>query len=171
MMGRLSRERNGRRHASWPPGLTAEPDAPARAAFTCAGASGSADTFRPLPFLGNPHVQTLLGTLWRGTVPFFASQQWCVPLPDGDRLVVHDSTPSRWLVRGRIVVLVHGLGGSHASGYMERMTVLLLARGVRVLRVDLRGCGQGTALARRTYNGACSPDVRAVAEEIQRREP
>jgi predicted alpha/beta-fold hydrolase len=54
---------------------------------------------------------------------------------------------------------------------MERMTVLLLARGVRVLRVDLRGCGQGTALARRTYNGACSPDVRAVAEEIQRREP
>src|SRR5262249_47580085 len=42
----------------------------------------------------------------------------------------------------------------------------LLPQRFRVVRMDLRGCGQGAALARRTYNGACSDDVRAAAEKI-----
>jgi stearoyl-CoA desaturase (Delta-9 desaturase) len=72
---------------------------------------------------------------------------------------------------GRIALLVHGLSGSHDSGYMRRVGRRLLRRGLRVVRMDLRGCGQGTALARRLYHGGCSGDVRAAAAELHRLSP
>src|SRR5437899_12743446 len=84
--------------------------------------------FRPLPFLSNAHVQTVLGTWLQGPVFERIAQQRQVLLPDGDRLVVHDSTPSGWQPGRGIVVLVHGLGGSHGSGYMQRLAGLLLPR-------------------------------------------
>ena len=127
--------------------------------------------FRPLPFLGNPHVQTVLGSLWRGAPPTFAVRECLVPLPDGDRLVLHDSVPPGWRPGGRIALLVHGLGGSHRSGYMGRFAELLLPHGFRVVRLDLRGVGRGEALARRTYHGGCSDDVRAAAAELYHQSP
>jgi predicted alpha/beta-fold hydrolase len=127
--------------------------------------------FRPLPFLGNPHLQTLLGNLFRGPALCHPTRQRQVLLPDGDRLVLHDSVPPRWQAGAPVALLVHGLGGSHTSGYMQRVARLLLARGVRAVRMDLRGCGRGAALARRTYNGACSSDVRAAVLEVNRWSP
>ena len=127
--------------------------------------------FRPFPFLGNAHVQTVLGNLWKGRDPRFASEERCVSLLDGDQLVLHDSVPENWRPGGRIVLLVHGLGGSHASGYMKRMTRRLLPHGLRVVRMDLRGCGHGMALARRPYHGGCSHDVRAAALAIHEWSP
>jgi predicted alpha/beta-fold hydrolase len=127
--------------------------------------------FRPLPLLGNPHVQTLLGSLWKGRSPSIAMREQQVLLPDGDRLVLHDSVPPDCQPGGRIALLVHGLGGSHRAGYMQRFAGLLLPRGVRVVRMDLRGVGRGEALARRTYHGGCSDDVRAAVAEIHRWSP
>jgi predicted alpha/beta-fold hydrolase len=122
--------------------------------------------FRPLPFLGNPHLQTLLGTWLAGPPLGFASREHFVRLPDGDRLVLHDSLPAGWLPGGCIALLVHGLGGSHRSGHLQRLAARLLRRGLRVVRLDLRGCGRGLALARRAYHGGCSDDVRAAAAEV-----
>jgi uncharacterized protein len=126
----------------------------------------AATDFRPLPFLGNPHLQTLLGTFWDGRIPSFPTRERQTVLPDGDRLVLHDSLPADWQRGDPIALLVHGLGGTHTSGYMRRVTASLLPHGIRVVRMDLRGCGRGAALSRRTYNGACSHDIRAAAEEI-----
>jgi predicted alpha/beta-fold hydrolase len=127
--------------------------------------------FRPLPFLKNPHLQTLLGTLWDGRIPPFASALRLATVDGGDRLALHDSSPQGWRPGRSITLLVHGLGGTHASGYMRRTTALLLEHGIRVVRLDLPGCGHGESLSRRTYNGACSNDVRAAAEEIRRWSP
>src|SRR5262245_24092122 len=124
--------------------------------------------FKPLPFLGNPHVQTVLGSLFRGPRLKSPSEERRVTLADGDQLLLHDSVPLGWQSGGRVALLIHGLGGSHASGYMHRMARRLLPHGVRVVRMDLRGCGNGMALARRPYHGGCSADVRAAAEEIGR---
>ena len=118
--------------------------------------------FRPLPFLSNPHVQTVLSNFWKGTTPPFTTTLRLALLPDGDRLALHDSVPRGWQPGGRIAVLVHGLGGSHQSRYMERLTGLLWPHEVRVVRLDLRGVGRGEALARRAYHGGCSDDVRAA---------
>jgi predicted alpha/beta-fold hydrolase len=123
-------------------------------------------SFRPLPLLGNPHVQTVLGNLLPGPVLTFPCTTQVVALPDGDGVVLHDCTPPEWRCGDPIAVLIHGLGGSHASPNMVRVNQRLANRGVRVCRMDLRGSGAGVALARRFYSAACSDDVRAVLDHL-----
>ena len=127
--------------------------------------------FRPLPLLGNRHVQTVLGNLFKGTLPRAPVEMIRVALPDGDALMLHDSRPRAWRNGDPIVIGLHGLGGSHRSGSLVRLVGLLVPRGVRVVRMDLRGAGAGAALAKRAYNAACSDDVRAVAELFHREAP
>ncbi len=127
--------------------------------------------FRPLPLLGNAHVQTLLGSLVSWHRFRFPTRARTVVLADGDRLMLHDSVPPGWMTGERVALLVHGLGGSHRSGYMKRTATLLLRHGLRVVRMDLRGCGAGMELARRPYHGGCSEDVRAAVAEIRRWAP
>lgn len=128
-------------------------------------------SFRPLPLLGNPHVQTVLGNLLAGGPLDLPSRTHHVILPDGDRIVLHDTAPRGWHETAPAAVLVHGLGGCHRSAYLLRMTRRLVERGVRVFRVDLRGCGAGIALAKRYYTAACSADVRAVIAYVARLHP
>jgi predicted alpha/beta-fold hydrolase len=54
---------------------------------------------------------------------------------------------------------------------MLRLAKRFLHHGCRVLRVDLRGAGAGAGLARQTYHGGCSDDLRAVALEVHRQRP
>jgi uncharacterized protein len=122
--------------------------------------------FRPLPFLANPHVQTLVGNLFKGAVLRLPSREQHVALADGDRLAIFDSVPAGWRPGMPMVLVVHGLGGSHQSGYAQRLAALLLPQGLRVVRMDLRGAGHGAALARQSYNAGCSDDVRAVLHEM-----
>jgi len=129
------------------------------------------DEFRPLPLLSNGHIQTLLGTLFTGRALSDPAREHQITLPDGDALVYHDNAPSDWRAGDPIVLLVHGLGGSHRSRHVQRMARLLLPHGLRVMRMDLRGCGSGLPLARRCYHGGCSEDVRAVASTIVKSNP
>ncbi|HEV3238742.1 MAG TPA: alpha/beta fold hydrolase [Gemmataceae bacterium] len=127
--------------------------------------------FCPLPLLSNGHLQTLLGTLFTGPALADPAEECRVRLPDGDQIVFHQNTAPSWQPGDRIALLVHGLGGSHRSRHIQRMARLLLTRGWRVIRMDLRGCGNGLPLARYCYHGGCSDDVRAVAAEIARMYP
>jgi uncharacterized protein len=127
--------------------------------------------FRPLPLLSNPHVQTLLGHWLRGRQKFGATTEHTVRLPDGDALVLHDAVPQNWQVGGPIVVLVHGLTGSHASAQIVRPGSALFNAGMRVIRLDLRGAGKSLPLSRLSYHGGRSDDVRAALEEIHRMAP
>src|SRR5262245_13498751 len=108
------------------------------------------DPFRPLPLLGNPHVQTLLGAFLpgRGCPP--PKRRHVLTLPDGDALLLYENTPRGWhaggespLFRspsppeggegsktaggsrpplaGAIALLLHGLTGCHASPHIRRM--------------------------------------------------
>jgi uncharacterized protein len=123
-------------------------------------------SFQPLPLLGNPHVQTILGSLLSGGRRASIARQHVIALPDGDRIVLHETPPRRPGAQETIALLVHGLGGCHRSGYMQRTTNRLCDLGWRVFRMDLRGAGAGLSLARRFYNAACSDDVRVVIEHL-----
>lgn len=127
--------------------------------------------FRPLPLLGNPHVQTVLSTWLRGPEVSLETREATVPLVDGDRLMLHDTIPAGWQPGGRIAVLVHGLGGSHRSSHLQRLAVRFLQHGMRIVRLDLRGTGRGMPLARKAYHGGCSDDLRAAACEVHRWSP
>lgn len=126
----------------------------------------AADTFRPLIGLRNPHLQTVLSVLLKSGRLHAATVRRLVRLPDGDALVLHDSSPRRWRATDPVALLVHGLGGSHRSGPIVRLGRLLHGRGVRVVRMDLRGAGHGMRVARGSYHAGCSEDVRAAVEAV-----
>jgi predicted alpha/beta-fold hydrolase len=127
--------------------------------------------FRPLPLLGNPHVQTLLAFCLTGPPFSYPARTRPLRLPDGDRLLLHDSVPPGWRPGGPITLIVHGLGGSARSAYVTRQAAMLLRRGARVVRIDLRTAGRGIGLARRTYHAGSSDDLRAAAREVHRWSP
>lgn len=127
--------------------------------------------FHPLPLLSNPHVQTVLGFYLPGPAPKHPVTHHVVQMPDGDSLLLHDSIPEPWQLGDRIALLLHGLSGSARSAQVLRLAYHLLARGVRVVRLDLRGAGEGLSLARRFYHAGRSEDVCAALAEIHRWTP
>jgi predicted alpha/beta-fold hydrolase len=128
--------------------------------------------FRPLPFfLGNPHVQTVLGALLPGRVCPRPQRRYVLGLGDGDSLLVYENRPRTWRPGLPVALLVHGLTGCHRSNHVRRMAAALLDRGVRVFRVDLRGAGDGIAFARGTYHAGRSEDLRAVLAALHSAAP
>jgi predicted alpha/beta-fold hydrolase len=81
-----------------------------------------------------------------------------VEFPDGDIVALHDDCPLGWQDSDLTAFLVHGLAGTSQSGYMRRVAGKLTAKGVRVFRMDLRGCGAGSGLARLPYHPGRSQD-------------
>lgn len=122
--------------------------------------------FRPHPLLRSAHAQTLAGVyLPMPKLPYRADRH-IVDLDDGDQLVLHDDRPEGWQNGDRACLLIHGLAGCYESGYMQRISHKLGARGVRAFRMDLRGCGAGEGLARLPYHSGRSEDARAALEFI-----
>jgi predicted alpha/beta-fold hydrolase len=113
------------------------------------------------------HLQTLGAVLWTGAGQPHDSPRHIVTLPDGDQIVLHDDLPRSWTEGAPAALLVHGLVGCHASPYMVRVADKLTRAGLRVFRMDLRGCGAGLKLARYTYNAGRSADVASAIESIR----
>lgn len=126
--------------------------------------------FSPLPWLKSPHAQMVIANFfWKGfEVP--SSPLW-VNLSDNDMLCCAVSTPPEWTQKDRTVVLVHGLGGDQSSHYMIRISRRLYYKGIRVVRVNLRGCGPGKNMSKLPYNGGTSPDLLAVLNRLKTLSP
>lgn len=123
--------------------------------------------FIPFPLLGNCHAQTLVGRyLPQGTPP--TSRTHLVTLEDNEQLAVEVSTPPTW---NRTAFLVHGLGGDHTSPYLVRIARRLFEQRVRVVRINLRGCGSGFHLANKPYHAGRSEDVLTVINALQEDRP
>ena len=94
--------------------------------------------FRPLPLLTNPHAQTIVAaTLTFAREP--PSTTRLVQLPDGDMIALAVSTPPGWQRHDPTVVMLHGLCSCHRAPYMQRLARKLLRRGLRAVRMNLRG--------------------------------
>ncbi len=100
------------------------------------------------PLIANGHAQTILGIHWPRPAQPYQARQHKIQVDDGDQLVIHEDCAAEATDSSPIVLLVHGLGGCHLSTYMCRMVERLVARGYRVFRKDMRGCGAGESLAR-----------------------
>lgn len=122
--------------------------------------------FAAHPLLRGGNLQTLATALMRAPRREQPAKQCRVQLSDGDQLVLHDDCPDAWQATDQTAVLIHGLGGCHASPYLVRIADKLNAVGVRTFRLDLRGCGAGERLARGAAHCGSWNDVRAAVEQV-----
>jgi predicted alpha/beta-fold hydrolase len=158
-----------------PIAMSATPSAVAKAAAV--PLSLPSDPFQPPWLFRNGHIQTLAGTYLfgrashRDPLSAVAAMQGEVLLDDGDRLVYHDDCPPEWKAGDRVVLLLHGLAGSHASPYMSRIAGVLFQRNVRTIRLNWRGCGTGLSLAKYPGHSGRSADLQATMDAICRRCP
>ena len=68
-------------------------------------------------------------------------------------------------LRGELIVL-HGLEGSHDSGYMKSMAQAGLLRGLRVHRLNMRTCGGTEGLAPTLYHAGLTSDLLRIVEGL-----
>ena len=124
--------------------------------------------FEPrFPWRG-PDLQTLRNVV-RGpallVAPEATRKTLELPMRDGsgDRLVAHHlAAESRPAHRSDapLVVLVHGLGGTSDSAYIQTTTADLLELGYPILQLNLRGAGESRAHCQAQYHAGRSRDLR-----------
>lgn len=127
--------------------------------------------FRPLPFFRSGKAQTIAGSYWPspGIHPKEIFHE--VAVTEIDYLVLVENTPLGWKEGDRIAILVHGLTGCYRSSYMQRMAQRLLQLGIKVFRINLRGCGPGFGKAQSPYHIGISEDTRAITNWVAQRHP
>lgn len=121
--------------------------------------------FEPHPWLQGGHAQTIAARYWPWPRRRLAATAHELALADGDRLLLLVSTPTGWEPTRPTAMLVHGLAGCAEAPYVVR----LVAMGIRVVRVNLRGAGRGFGLARGIYHAGRSDDLRAVVAWLRSR--
>lgn len=127
-------------------------------------------SFKPLPGLSSPHAQTIVASFTRpGATP--PSTPLLIPLSDGDTIYSQVSTPATWKENEKSIVMLHGLAGSISSNYMVRIGRKFYEAGYRVVRVNLRGSGEGSSLANLPYHGGSSEDIFEVMKHLKQLTP
>jgi predicted alpha/beta-fold hydrolase len=130
------------------------------------------EPFRPPRWLAGGHRQTVIGYWLRH---FMRWPLPCADLPvdagEGVRLLIRASWQPGAREDRPALVVVHGLGGSDASSYAVSIGRLAYARGWHVLRMNMRGSGDGEALCPLLYNAGLDTDLLAVVDEVARRVP
>jgi predicted alpha/beta-fold hydrolase len=121
--------------------------------------------FRPHLFIRGGHLQTIAAIPARRAIEL-PSVQHVVTLSDGDAIVLHEDVPPKWASGDASMLLVHGLCGCHAANYMVRLAGHFFDSGVRVFRLDMRGCGAATQLARQLTHAGRSDDIVVALSEI-----
>jgi len=116
-------------------------------------------------------MQTIAPFFVKGSKSNYTAVKHAVDLFDGDRLVIHDDQPKKWITGDRIAILLHGLVGSHASPCVVRLSDKLRRHGVRTIRVDLRGHGDSKLISRSHIHGGCSQDLESVVDFVHHLSP
>lgn len=122
--------------------------------------------FRPAWWLPGGHAQTLSAAFWKGPQPPEQGIARRIELLGGDALIALDDCPPQWQAGDPAILMMHGLGGSARNSFLVRVTAKLMRRGVRVFRLNLRGCGAGAGLARLPYNAGRSGDLKAAVAAV-----
>jgi predicted alpha/beta-fold hydrolase len=104
-------------------------------------------------------LQTVRDSIHPPELPPDRGQRVTIALAGTDQLLARvDGVPEP---RGW-VVLVHGLGGNSDGPSLRRLALVLQDHGLTVVRLNLRGAGEGRPLARGSYAARCDQDVLAA---------
>lgn len=119
--------------------------------------------FRPPWWLRNGHANTVYSFLRPRRVHLPPAHSDWLPITQGVDLLLR----SHWQPHAApALLLVHGLEGSSEAGYMLTTAELALARGLHVVRMNVRGCGEAEARCASLYNSGMSGDVKLALEWV-----
>jgi len=137
--------------------------------------------FRPPPWLGNPHVQSIVPSLplrrrsveRRCRALLGVSTPEVIDCGEGVRLLAYRATP-----RGpgrspatRLAVLLHGWEGSADSLYVLSLGQLLLDHGYEVVRLNLRDHGDSHHLNAEIFHSCRIGEVVGAVQRLQALSP
>ena len=109
------------------------------------------------PWFGGD-LQTLRNVVLGGPQDLPGGERLLLPMADGDRLAARLDRPTGPIARP-LVVLVHGLAGSEASGNVVASTRHLVGQGWPVLRLNLRGSLPSLPTAAGRYHAGRTGDL------------
>ena len=127
--------------------------------------------FRPSALLPSSLLQTVTPLFCKGRQSDYSAVKRVVDLFDGDRLIIHDDQPKKWIAGDRVAILLHGLAGCHGSPYMVRLSDKLRRHGIRTIRADMRGFGDSALISRSHIHGGCSPDLESIVAHVHKLSP
>lgn len=121
------------------------------------------DSFVPKPWMRNPHLQTILGSIKIRFNPQYqvfrdSSRPMIVNGGDGVRLLGYYSPHPPEQSRG-LITLLHGWEGSSDSTYIIRTGFFFHIRGYSVFRLNLRDHGNSHHLNPGLFHGARTEEV------------
>ncbi|MCW2268683.1 MULTISPECIES: hydrolase [Pseudomonas] len=124
--------------------------------------------FKPALGLGNPHMQTLWGPLWRKSAALSRLRErlW---LTDGDFLDLDWHGPHE--TSTPLVLVLHGLTGSSSSPYVIGLQQALAGRGWASVALNWRGCSGEPNLLARSYHSGASEDLAEAIDHIRASRP
>jgi uncharacterized protein len=120
-------------------------------------------TFEPTGWFSGPHLQTLSVAVPRGIPPKAfrqAGKPFSHDVPDGTLtgIVYWNATEKR----APLAILVHGLGGSASSIYVQQAGYALWEAGYHVLCMNLRGAGSSAPVAPYLFHAGLTSDLDSV---------
>ena len=128
--------------------------------------------FAPRPFTSGGHRQTLLGYWSRRHLEWRpATEDVIVEAGDGVRVLLRASWQPGPRQSRAALVLIHGLGGWDGAKYGVATGELAWSRGWHVVRMNMRGAGDGMGLSPVLYNAGLDSDLVRVLEALARWAP
>lgn len=138
---------------------------PAHIDFDQAVESVRRDALRPPSWLASARSQTLLGAFLPRLLPRSACEELLVETDPGTRILCHcHFLPPA--ASATALVIVHGLSGSSTSGNVIDITRHALARGLHVVRMNMRNCGGTEHLTPTLYHTNMPQDLAAVVRRL-----
>ncbi|HEU4564663.1 MAG TPA: hydrolase [Gemmatimonadaceae bacterium] len=132
---------------------------------------GAARPYRPAWWVPGPHLRTLWGKLFR-RVPRVPLRRERLETPDGDFLDLHrlDAPPGAPATTP-LLLLLHGLEGSHRSHYVAGMLDEARRRGWAAAVLVWRSCGDEPNRAPRFYHSGETTDLDLVVRRLTTERP
>lgn len=114
--------------------------------------------FKPHRVIRGGHLQTIVSIRAEhatGLQPI----RHVVNVSEGDAIMLHEDRPIGWRAEDPSILLLHGLSGCHSAPYMLRLARRFVGQGVRVYRIDMRGCGAAADLTNNLTHAGRSDDL------------
>lgn len=117
-----------------------------------------------VPLFRNPHLQTIAAHYWKRPEAASPVERRLVETEPGVQVLVETQRPAGRAIGD--VVMVHGLEGSGAAGYMRSLSAAAVESGFAAHRFHMRTCGGTEHLCETLYHAGLTSDLLAAVRQI-----